>query len=703
MLPGRRGTRSAAAPPGGTWRWCVAFALLLTVGLSLPWRTLETMENLSVDFRHHVRGGRGPDDRIAILGIGDSSFDIAERAPTVAAGEPALARMAGAWPWDRRVFATVVRTLRAAGARAIVFDVVFGAVTGGDAEFAAALREPGAPVVLAAVFLEQRTPEGEATVTWAEPRAEFLAAPSVTTGFASLWPEPDGVVRRARPTYSLPALLAGEDLPTSTRDLQPSLAAAAAALAGGTAQPAAPRGFIDFRGPAGTFPIVPLEHLFLPDRWAGATLDRGAVFRNRIVFVGPVSELRFKDYHATPFGRMPGVELQANIVSHLLDRPLAQQWEPFATVAAIAGMALLAAALSFGLGGAVAQLVALAVIAAAWLGAACVLFAMGPHVVPVVAPLAGLLGVGGFGIALRYAVEQRERRRLRQLLGSYVSEEIAEVVSRQPGSFEAALRGERREVAVLFADIRGFTSLLEHAEPAAFVAQLNEYLRPAVDAVLATRGTLQKFIGDAILAVWGDTHSEGAAADATHAVETCLALRVALGQLNAGWTGRADRMRLQIGVGVCHGPVMLGNIGHPRRMEFTVLGDTVNLAARLEGANRVFGTTVLVGETVRQLAGERFHFAPVARVVVKGRQQAVAVFTPVARAEDAPPPWFANYLAAYEALQAGRRAEAAAQFAALPTDDADWTPLFFHQLNLTTRLAADPAAPWDGRVMLDTK
>ena len=127
-----------------------------------------------------------------------------------------------------------------------------------------------------------------------------------------------------------------------------------------------------------------------------------------------------------------------------------------------------------------------------------------------------------------------------------------------------------------------------------------------VGSVLQHNGTLQKFIGDAIMAVWGDTHSKGIEADALQGVTAALQMRGALAKLNASWKENPDRTKLSIGVGVNHGEVIVGNIGHPQRMEFTVLGDGVNLAARLESATKQFHTDILVGEQVEKLDPRTF-------------------------------------------------------------------------------------------------
>ncbi len=668
---------------------------------SLPNPTLESFENDLIDARHRLRPDAAGKPPAVVVGIGDSSFAIAERAPAEVQSDPTLAAMGRPWPWDRSVFAAVVRKLRTAGARAIVFDVVFAAPGPGDADFAAALAEPGAPVMLASLFQEQHTAEGEGTVTFVEPRPEFLAAAKVSTGFANVRTDADGVVRQTWLAASDGSVLAGWIAPASGDPTTPSLAAATAQALGVSALP--PEGYVEFRGPPDRFPSVPIENLFLRDRWEGGVINRGALFRDRVVLVGPWSEIRFKDYHATPLGRMAGVELQAHVVANLIGGRLLHRAPHAVTVLAVVALATVAAVLGAALRRASWQVAGILLAGAGWTAIAWVGFAQAHTILPLAAPLGALASTGAVGLAMRYIGEQRERRRVRRLLASYVSEQVAGVIVRQPEAFEAALRGERRPVTVLFADIRNFTSLAEHAAPGAFIAQLNEYLRPVVDCVLNTEGTLQKFIGDAVLAVWGDTHTTGEKGDAVRAVTAALAIEQAVIRLNAGWAGRADRPPLGIGVGLHQGPAMVGNIGHPRRMEFAVLGDTVNLASRLEGANRFFGTTILAGDTVRALAADEFHFVPVARIVVKGRSQPVEVFTPFGPRQQAVPGWFADYLAALAALQAGRFAEAATAFAALPAEDSRFGPLFSHQEQLAARFAVAPPASWDGILHFEQK
>lgn len=681
-------------------RAIIGVAVAAACFFALPWTWLRHWEADTVDFRLQLRGTTRESPPVVLVSIEEASFSIAARAPGEAARAPVLAHLAQPWPWDRRVFAAVLDKLARAGARAVAFDVVFVAETAGDPEFAAALAASPVPVVLSRQYEVTATLEGERSVTVLEPRAAFVRGPRVSTGYANIWPDDDNVVRSTRLALSAGELLG--DAP-SQAGTEPSFACAVARALNVAPPDALRDGFVNFVGPSGTIPRVPVENLFLEDRWNGPLLARGEFFRDRIVVVGPWSEVRFKDYHATPFGVMAGAELQANLIASLVGRGLLWATPPWVGWLAVGIAAALAGVICLRAAGAVRQAFTLLAVLGAWLALAQIVLLARGGLVPVAAPSLALVTVGIGGIAVRYAGEQRQRRRLRTLLGSYVSEQIAEVIVRQPESLAAAMRGERRPVTVLFSDLRGFTRLSEERPAADLVAQLNEYFHATVDGILAEGGTVQKFIGDAILAVWGDTHSAGEAVDAERAVAAALAMDEALARLNADWATRPDRVPLRMGVGLQHGAVTVGNLGHPRRMEFGVLGDAVNTASRLEGATKHLGLPLLVGEPVARLAAGRFRFAFVARLRLAGRAAPVEVFTPVGRADEPEPLWQKGYQKAVALLQAGEFAAARAGFAALAPDAPRARELVAFQAQRADALAARPPSSWDGTLRLEEK
>jgi adenylate cyclase len=247
-----------------------------------------------------------------------------------------------------------------------------------------------------------------------------------------------------------------------------------------------------------------------------------------------------------------------------------------------------------------------------------------------------------------------ERARIRSVLDRYVSKNVAELVLSEREEFEKALLGQKRRVTALFSDIRGFTSITENADAGQLVEQLNEYFYKMVDSVLKADGTLQQFIGDAIMAIWGNTHSVDPAEGARQAVRTALEMSVDLEKLNGAWAKNSSRRQLSIGIGINHGEVIVGSLGHPQRMEFTTIGDGINTAARLESATKQFGCRILVGGAVEELTREDFHYREVGTVRFKGKLNAIAVFTPLCEKKAVCPGWLKGY---HEAIAVYRKRE----------------------------------------------
>src|SRR5437762_1639549 len=212
--------------------------------------------------------------------------------------------------------------------------------------------------------------------------------------------------------------------------------------------------------------------------------------------------------------------------------------------------------------------------------------------------------------------------RIRNAFSSYLAPAVLEQVMKNPD--EVKRGGVRKPVTILFSDIRGFTTWSESAEEKVFIAQLNEYFTEMVACVNRHGGTLHKFIGDAIMAVWGDAISTGLENDARLALRAALDMRVALAQLNQKW--QAENLSThKIGIGLEHGEVLVGNVGAPQRMEFTVLGDAVNVASRIEGLTKYWHVDIAVGEKARELAGDRFLCRTLGHFRLVGKQAATAV------------------------------------------------------------------------------
>ena len=198
------------------------------------------------------------------------------------------------------------------------------------------------------------------------------------------------------------------------------------------------------------------------------------------------------------------------------------------------------------------------------------------------------------GTAYQYFVEDREKRKMKRLFGRYVSRDVYDQLTAHPELAE--LGGKRREMTVLFSDIRGFTAVTEQGNPEALVAQLNEYFSRMVDIVFRHHGTVDKFVGDMVMALFGAPLDDPDHAE--HAVQAAIEMVRELGELNKSWAARGMH-QLDIGVGINSGDMIAGNIGSSSIMSYTVIGDNVNLGSRLESLNKDYRTRIIMSDATR--------------------------------------------------------------------------------------------------------
>ena len=252
-----------------------------------------------------------------------------------------------------------------------------------------------------------------------------------------------------------------------------------------------------------------------------------------------------------------------------------------------------------------------------------------------------------FSLGYEGIVKQHGKLRKRRSREGDVSKDMVNEILDNPGGFYSSLKGVRIPATILFSDIVGFTSLTENADPEALVAQLNEYLSRMTGAVFENGGTLDKFIGDAVMAVWGNVRSQGPAADTKMAARAALAMRRELKILNASWFARGIAP-FAIGMGINQGDVLGGNIGSQEKADPTVIGDAVNLASRLESLTRVYAVDILLGPTAAAMVRDEFHVRSVARVQVNGKSAPVEIATLIAERSAGIDPEFIRHLETYE-------------------------------------------------------
>ncbi len=447
------------------------------------------------------------------------------------------------------------------------------------------------------------------------------------------------------------------------------------------------RMFINYLGPPGTFPTYSAVQVM-----EGA-LPRGAL-QDKLVLVGATAVGIF-DLRVTPFsGICPGLEIQATVMDNILRGDFIRL-PANATVTTMATVLVLA--IIFGLllprlspvgAIAVTLLTALGYVTLNYLA-----FRNYGLQLEVFYPLLEVAGVYT-GITLqRFLVEERERARLKKAFQSYVAPEVVNQIIKHPENLR--LGGERRELSILFSDIRGFTSLSETMDPEALVEVLHEFLDPMSEIIVKHGGTIDKYIGDAIMALFGAPLDQ--ADHSRRACRTALEMVQSLKALDQEWLERG-KPSLRVGIGINSGPVSVGNMGSSRLFDYTAIGDNVNLASRLEGLNKYYGTEILVSAATVQYLDNGFYFREVDLVRVKGKKHPIAIFELIG--EGTPEENLGRFLELYSqglALFRERHfaeAQEALQeaFHLKPQDS-----LCAHYLNWTAKFLENPPGPeWDG-------
>lgn len=594
---------------GATWRsaaWIrrlpavVAVALAAgVVALALaevpPFRTAVDVTDISLydSFYRHRRNDSVRASPIVIIVVDQYSIDQ-------------MARQANAfrWPWPREYWGAVLEYLQNCGAKAVAIDLLFEEPsgyqneTGDDTNFAKKLDELRVPVIHAVQAKLRGNPRFAPPVT----KPPIFGAVDVIDG---------AVIRQ----YS-----------TVVNGI-PSLAVQAVRATMGQEPDWANQPFLlRYYGAANRDGMAPYQHVpaydviraaISPDQRFGEVSR--ATFENKIILIGATAAATF-DLKSAPMAAIyPSIEAHATATENLVKGQRVNVMPPFSR-AVITLLAALLAALCAILPRRVSVKVVLSLIALlAVFGFGYERFALHRQItwLPLTAPLmAGVFGVIG-GLCWTYFIEDRQRRAILKILSQYVSPHVARELSRRG---ELSLGGERREMTVMFTDIAGFTSISETMTAEELEPFMNEYLSEVSGALHQEDATIDKYIGDAVMAFWNAPLDQP-----DHAVRACLgALRVRRQERER--TERGEGTPLHTRVGINTGPMVVGNMGSALKANYTVLGDAVNLASRLEGSNKIYGSQILVSETTVQLVPGRFLFRRLDRLRVKGKSQAMAVY-----------------------------------------------------------------------------
>jgi adenylate cyclase len=706
---------------------------------------LARLDEALYDLRLRLTMPRTLDERVVIIDIDESS----------------LARI-GQWPWPRDQVARLVTELtQRQRVAALGLDVVFaepdrsttlpqleqlarhqlrdapaftdwltrhGDRFDHDALLAHALAQ--SPAVLGYYFTSDRDgrrsgqlPPASAVLDPPPPGALYwdgyganiapLAGAAQRAGFFNAHADPDGKVR-ATPlvanfegglyeSLALATLRAGQGGPP-LRVLRDGGAGPLQAVVLGTAQPTG----IDARGTAlvpyrgsggprgGSFRYIPAIDVLEGRLPAGSLQGRYAL----LGFTTPA----LMDLRSTPVGEVyPGVEVHANVISGLLDGRVPVRPHDAATYDLLLLIALglvlalgvpvlpVAGALALGLSAAVGVV---ALNTALFLGAGLVL--------PLATALVLTLGALAVNMALGYFVESRAKRDLADQFATYVPPELVRQMVRNPQRYTMQARAE--ELTVMFCDLRGFTSLSETMEPLALQGLLNDVLSRLTQVIRAHGGTIDKYMGDCIMAFWGAPVPQPD--HAARAVDAAVAMCANLAQFNAE-RAAAGLPQVSAGIGLNTGVVSVGNMGSDVRRAYTVIGDAVNLASRLEGLSRVYGVDIIASAaTVQQAAPAGHVWQELDRVRVKGRTQPVRIHT-VRAGPDGHSPALAAELAdwryALGLWRAGRFKDFEAALAALQQRNANFSLYRLYAERIALVLQSPPGPPWDGTALFDAK
>jgi adenylate cyclase len=682
---------------------------------------ISAVELKTLDLRfHYLARPEKPGTPIVLVAIDQASLDLLEKDTVY-------------WPWPRGVYEALTRYLKAAGAKGVVFDLLYTSPSSfgpaDDASFAASMKE--LPSVLAvetsakkqelrlappperfALKTEGRVgPEAPERSSVRLPVASLMDA-SALVGDTSTLPDPDGVVRRVPLLFKMGGRV------------YPALSAAAVlSMVGDRTVSAGPDGFrlgghrvpldasgsmiVNYHGSAlrpelgRSFEAYSAKNLI--ESWNDIQAGKKpqldpTLFKEKLVFVAG-SAPGILDNRPSPISAVyAGTEIVATAAANILNDdhlvPVRKRWAFLLILfAAFAGAA--AVRLFGGSAGPAAGLVSAALAAGAALA-----FRHGLWL-DVVAPQLSLWLSFAVTAAYSYATEGRQKKYIQAAFAQYLSPDVVKQIADEPSKL--SLGGERREATFYFSDIEGFTTISESLEPDRLTYLMNRFLGEMTDTILESGGTLDKYIGDAVMAFWN-----APAPLPDHALVACkvaIKNQEKLARLSAELQKEGfSAVRSRIGLNT--GPASIGNMGSSRRFSYTALGDTVNLASRLEGANKAYHSYILISETTREGAGSAIEVRELDFVKVKGKNKPIRVFELLGLKGQTDPKLVERSQAFEAALQAYRERrfdEASGMFRAVGTkfgpDGASDT--YIERCRFWT--GSPPAEDWDGSFALTEK
>ncbi|MBN1573739.1 MAG: adenylate/guanylate cyclase domain-containing protein [Deltaproteobacteria bacterium] len=613
---------------------------------------LKTFENKTGDIRFRLfsdENNRDPD--IVIIAVDEESLNF-------------YRDNLGTWPWPREVFGAVVDFLKTGGADTVVFDIIFPEPDiknrASDEALSESVRKSG-NVVTSLVFrpgrsgiaedyesmvqrlylkenrsLELDNKSGIEFTDYTSVTLPYLALLTMSSGVGAtnFVADPDGPSRGTYPIFkyggdyypSLALLSAMKVMGVDPFKTDIEIGKDRVLNADRIGIPLLKDGrmMINWHGPYMTYKYYQIGDILesilaIRDGKKPAVLP--TEFSGKVVLIG-VTAISLYDLRATPFSPVyPGVELNATVIDNIVNGSYVRHVPKETTALLIFLLAFLTASISLRVGSATRGIISFFVIFSAFTAIAACLFYAQRVMLDYLAPSGAILLSFVVSLVVNYVTEGRAKRRFKDAFSKYVSHQVADEISKNIDDLKVDV-GERKEISVLFSDIRGFTSMSEDLPPEEVVRRLNRYLGAMVEVVFRFGGTLDKYIGDAIMAFFGAPKD-----DPDHAMSACrcaLAMVRELDKVNKKFT-EEGLPKMQIGVGVNTGEVVVGNIGSELRIDYTVIGDHVNLASRLEGLNKEFKTTIIISEFTYGRSRD-LKVRDLGEVHVRGKERPVRIY-----------------------------------------------------------------------------
>jgi len=592
------------------------------------------------DKKFDIRGPRDFSKDIVIISIDEISMDDL-----------------GVWPWPRSYHAKIVNKLNSYGAKVIGFDVIFSSLSRNineDKEFAKSIERSGKVVLGSMLSIGTHSKisssssnihEGS-SLTTPEPYEELLKG-NIIYGVVNVNRDIDGVVRTTKMLREL------NDIMPTTQTLEekfePNFNLQILKLYDNKTYNKVKDKYkdktilINFAGIPKTYKTISYSDLLLDKinevDENGNKISNEELFRNKIVLIGATAEV-FHDNHSSPFNYtkegtpqlMPGVEIHAATLDTVINEIEYKNASNIINFLIILLLSVISTTLFIYLNNFLG-LLSLLSISIIYIIVNFYLFIKYRYNVDLSTPLLSMIITFSSVYSYRFFIEEREKRRVRNVFKRYMSSALVEEALKNPDKIPSLDICSKKFITLFFSDIAGFTTMSEKFPPEEVKRILDEYLTAMTEIIFNNNGIVDKYIGDAIMAIYGSVYSEGKSLDALRCIKTALEMQEKIKELRQKWVSEGS-IPMQVRIGIHSGEALVGNFGSPLKMDYTAIGDTVNTASRLEGLNKEFNTSIIMSHATYELVSDKVNVRSLGPVLVKGKSESLHVYEVLSISED---------------------------------------------------------------------